>query len=471
MPRLGPYPAPLSLRRTHRRITNVDARRGSVRGVRRPSRPRRVFGELGTWRPGSSTRRRLWQRLPVLLAALAYACGGSPSPDGQPLDWSISLDGAASPSFSNSAQPQLTASPRGVILSWLERTGSTNLLKWTERTANGWSPPKPVSSGDDWFVSWADVPSVQRLSNGTIAAHWLVETDAAIEAYNLLLSYSTDEGDTWVPPFSPHHDGTTTQHGFASLVEVPLGGLGLVWLDGRDMELNTTDPEGGVMALRFAAFDTTWTQTADELVNLRVCECCPTTAVVTTDGVLTAFRDRDANDVRDIHVARRDGTEWTDAIPVHEDGWTIAACPVNGPMLSSTGGREVVAAWFTVQNDEGRAYAAFSADAGQSWGPPVRLDDGASLGRVDVELLDDGSAVATWIEFGEQGSQFRARRITSAGERSLAVTIAGIAGSRASGYPRIARSGEDLVFAWTESSTDSESGDTAFTVRTAVARK
>ena len=442
-----------------------------MRGVRRPSRPRRVFDELGTWRRSvSSTRRRLCRRLPVLLAALACACGVQPSPDSQPLTWSVSLDEAASPSFPSSAQPQLTASPRGVILSWLEQTGSTNVLKWAERTADGWSPPKPVTSGDDWFVSWADVPSVQRLSNGTIAAHWLVETDATIEAYNLLLSYSTDEGETWVPAFSPHHDGTTTQHGFASLFELPLGGLGLVWLDGRDMELNTTDPEGGVMALRFAAFDTAWTQTADDLVNLRVCECCPTTAVVTADGVVAAFRDRDANDVRDIHVTRRDGGAWTDAIAVHQDGWTIEACPVNGPMLSSTGGRAVVAAWFTVEDDEGRAYAAFSVDAGRSWGAPVRLDDGGSLGRVDVELLDDGSAVATWIEFEEQGSQFRARRITSSGERSYAVTIAGIAGSRASGYPRIARSGNDLVFAWTESSTDSGTGETAFTVRTAVAR-
>jgi len=36
-----------------------------------------------------------------------------------------------------------------------------------------------------------------------------------------------------VRPFLPHHDWTQTQHGFASLFELPGNGLGLVWLDGR----------------------------------------------------------------------------------------------------------------------------------------------------------------------------------------------------------------------------------------------
>jgi hypothetical protein len=59
--------------------------------------------------------------------------------------------------------------------------------------------------------------------------------------------------------------------------------------------------------------------------------------------------------------------------------------------------------------------------------------------------------VATWIEFADQRSQFRARRIDRSGARSAPVTIAGLAAGRASGYPRMALSGRELVFAWTES--------------------
>ncbi len=378
----------------------------------------------------------------------------------------MSVQSIDSPAAAGSSAPQLTASSRGVLASWTEQTGETATLKFAERTANGWSPVRTVASGTDWFVNWADVPSVIRLDDGTLAANWLQTTDARTEAYNLRLTYSRDEGRTWAPSFLPHHDGTKTQHGFASLFQVPGAGLGVIWLDGRDIELSKDLPtfEGGEMAVRFAAYDAAWKQTADAQVDSRACECCPTTAVVTSDGVLTAFRDRSANDIRDIHVSRLEKGTWTPAVRVHEDNWEIFACPVNGPMLSADG-RQVAAAWFTAKNDEGHSYAAFSSDAGRTWGAPIRLDDRASTGRVDVEMLEDGSAVATWIEFEDQRSQIRMRRIDPSGARSPAITIAGLGDDRASGYPRVARHDDELVFAWTEST-----GDGAQTMKTAVAQ-
>ena len=89
---------------------------------------------------------------------------------------------------------------------------------------------------------------------------------------------------------------------------------------------------------------------------------------------------------------------------------------------------------------------------GRSFGPPIRVDDVASLGRVDVELLDDGSAVASWIEAAEGRTEFRIRRIGPDGHRSAAQTIAPMASGRGGGYPRMARHGSDLIFAWTETS-------------------
>ena len=65
----------------------------------------------------------------------------------------------------------------------------------------------------------ADTPAVLRLSNGTLVANWLQSTDPDVEASNLQLSYSTDDGKTWAKPFLPHHDGTKTQHAFAALFE------------------------------------------------------------------------------------------------------------------------------------------------------------------------------------------------------------------------------------------------------------
>jgi hypothetical protein len=311
-----------------------------------------------------------------------------------------------------------------------------------------------VASGDDWFVNWADVPSVLRLDAGTLVAHWLQKRGAATYAYDVRLARSSDEGRTWSAPVTPHHDGLAREHGFASLFEMPAGGLGLVWLDGRAMTSadghSTHGPDSGAMSVRFGAFDRQWTQTHEEPVDLRVCECCPTTAAVTSDGPIVAYRDRSGHEVRDIYVARFEQGQWSTPAPVHADGWKIPACPVNGPRLSASG-RQVALAWFTVHDEVGHAYLAFSRDAGRTFGAPIRLDWTAAIGRVDVALLGDGSAVATWIEFANERSTFVTRRVDPTGARSPVTVVAPVAAARASGYPRVARHGHELVFAWTDS--------------------
>lgn len=380
--------------------------------------------------------------------------------------WQITPATLATPAPPNSAQPQLSVSSRGVLLSWIDRAGDLATLRFAERTASGWTEPRSVASGRDWFVNWADVPSVIRLPSGTLAAHWLQKSGQDTYAYDVRLSYSTDDGRTWAASFLPHHDGSKREHGFASLV--PIGdGLGLVWLDGRAMGSAAGHDEHaadtGAMSVRYAQYDKNWKQVADTQIDGRVCECCPTTAVGTAEGVIAAFRNRSDDEIRDIHVARMQNGKWSDSVPVFSDNWKIAACPVNGPSLSANGAA-VAIAWFTAKGDEGRAFAAFSRDSGHTFGQPIRIDEAGTLGRVDMDLLPDGSALATWIEFADQRAQIRARRIDRSGALSPAITIAGIAGSRASGYPRTAISGHEAVFAWTESG----AGGT-LQVRTAVA--
>jgi hypothetical protein len=390
----------------------------------------------------------------VLFAAIIGGCRrAEPTkpPDETPAEsafpWKVAPLGA--PVQGNSGQPQLTASDRGVVLSWLEQTDTTATLKFSELTGSSWTAAKTVASSDGWFVTDADVPTVMRKRDGTLVATTYPSVDPAIEAYDLQFTYSRDEGKTWSQPLSPHHDGTKAQHGFASLFEMADGALGMIWLDGRV-------PES--MSVYFASFDAAWKQTAETSVNARVCECCPTAAAMTADGPLVAFRDRSNQEIRDIHVARVDSPstsleasgKWTEAVPVHADNWRIEACPVNGPALSARG-RTVAAAWFSATGNDGHAYAAFSQDAGRTWGDPIRLDDETSLGRVDIELLDDGSAVATWVEFANERAQLRARRVNASRGRSAAATIAGADERRVRGYPRLSRSGNTLVFAWTES--------------------
>ena len=407
--------------------------------------------------------------LPILgaatLIATAVACGRSTPTQ---TEWTITPQRVESPAGANSSEPQLSTSSKGVLLSWIERVGTTTTLKFSERTASGWTTPTAAASGPGWFLSYADVPSVQRMANGTLVAQFLPTTNDLTEAYDLHVSYSRDEGKTWAAPFMPHHDGTQTQHGFASLVDMPGGGLGLVWLDGRNSEFKDNDPESGTMTLRFASYDTNWKQTADVEIDHRVCECCQTTAVATADGILTAFRDRDEQEVRDIGVSRLENGKWTPTTLVSKDNWMIDGCPVNGPVLAARG-REVAAAWFTVKNDQGQSYVAFSSDAGRTWGAPIRVDDAGSLGRVDVDLLDDGSALVSWVEYAEGASDFKVRRVDKAGTKSPAIAVSPVSGGRASGFPKVARSGNDVIFAWSGSATPEGDAGGSLQVFTAVA--
>lgn len=386
------------------------------------------------------------------MMATSLAMTATSGTTAQSMDGNIAA--TASPAGPSSAQPQLTVSARGVLLSWIERTGDVAALKFAERKGDAWTTPRTVASGRDWFVNWADVPSVIRLADGSLYGHWLQKSGPDTYAYDVRLARSMDDGQTWSPSFTPHHDGTKTEHGFASLFQMPGAGLGLIWLDGRAMKSGHGEHGGGEMSVRGAIYDQKGKQISEAAVDLRVCECCPTTAAVTADGPIVAYRDRSATEIRDIYVSRLVAGKWTEGVPVHRDNWQIAACPVNGPALSANG-KNVALAWFTAKGDQGHTYIAFSTDSGKSFGKPVQLDDVSALGRVDVALLDDGSAAATWIEFAEGKSQFRMRRVGPSGDRSPAITVSGLSAGRSSGYPRMARFGNELIFAWTESGTPS----------------
>jgi len=380
------------------------------------------------------------------------ACTRSSAPPPPMSSGPLKIDRDNSPAGPATAQPQLTAAGGSVVLSWLANIAGATTLTFSERSDAGWSAPLPVVSGRDLFVNWADLPSVMRMSNGGLVAHWMQDTDPAAEAYDLRLATSSDGGRTWSQPFSPHHDGTKSEHGFASLFEAPGGLLGLVWLDGRSMK------ETG---LRTAMFDRDWTQLSEEAIDTRVCDCCPTAVAITASGPVVAFRGRTDDETRDISVSRFVDDTWTEPTTVHHDGWHLNGCPVNGPALSASG-RDVAVAWFTAPQDEGHVFVAFSQNAGTTFGAPVRVDESGSLGRADVELMPDGSAMVSWIELAGKQAAFMVRRVDRSGGRSAVTTVTTLGANRGSVYPRMARRGNEIIFAWT----DPES----LSVQTATAR-
>lgn len=357
-----------------------------------------------------------------------------------------------SPAEDGSMAPNLSAGPDGrVLMSWIDRLGEgRHALRFAVREGESWSAPRLIAEGTDWFVNWADFPSIVALPDGTLAAHWLVKSAAATYAYDVHIAFSTDGGARWSAPVVPHRDGTPTEHGFVSLFPAQGGGLAAAWLDGRETlpPADSGEEAAGAMTLRYATVGRGGELAQEALLDARLCDCCQTSATVTAEGPLVVFRDRSASEVRDIaRVILREGA-WSDSQAIASDHWEISGCPVNGPSVAADGRRAAVA-WFTAANDAPRVRVAFSADAGASFGLPVTVDDGRPLGRVDTVLLEDGSAIVSWVESSPEGSSLRLRRIRPDGERGEAVVVVPAGEPLANGFPQMVRAGPELVLAWT----------------------
>ncbi|MEW6127116.1 MAG: sialidase family protein [Acidobacteriota bacterium] len=361
-----------------------------------------------------------------------------------------------SPAATNSAEPNLFAARDGrIYLSWIEKLAdSRHALKFSIYEKNQWTMGQTIAEGANWFVNWADFPSLVALDDGTLVAHWLVKSSKDTFAYDVNIARSSDGGKSWSKPFTPHKDATATEHGFVSLLPLSESRAAAIWLDGRKFKSDGHGHDAHTasmneMTLRYATIGRDGKLSDESEIDGRACECCQTSAAVTSEGLIVAYRDRSNDEVRDISIARFVKGKWTQPKSVYADNWKINGCPVNGPSITASGKR-VAVAWFTGVNEQGRVKLAFSDDAGATFKAPVQVDDGRPAGRVEVVLLADGSAFVVWLENTEKQTEIRAKRIEPGGKTSASIIVSATSGARASGFPQIAALKDEIIFAWTD---------------------
>lgn len=385
----------------------------------------------------------------IAVAGIACLCGSAHNPAAS-LEFGKlrPLDAPAAP---GSAEPNLSLGSGGrVYLTWIEQApDSGHALRFAVLRGERFDGPRTIARAakGQWFVNWADFPSLIALSGSQLAAHWLERTGSSRYAYGVRVARSADGGATWSSPVVPHRDQSESEHGFAALFRQGTQ-LGVVWLDGRKHASAKSEAEAE-MSVRFTTISAGGQPGADQEIDGRACDCCQTAAALTTRGPVVVYRDRSPQEVRDIALVRLEKGKWTAPRAVHRDNWVIAACPVNGPAVSARGNR-VAVAWFTAANDQPRVHLAFSSDAGDRFGAPIRIDDGAPAGRVDVQLLSDNSALVSWLERVGDRAEVRVRRVYPNGRKSDARAVATSSAERASGFPHMIWRGRDVVFAWTE---------------------
>ncbi|HKK77184.1 MAG TPA: hypothetical protein VJ953_19040 [Saprospiraceae bacterium] len=320
-----------------------------------------------------------------------------------------------------------------------------------------WGAAQTIASGEDWFVNWADFPSVAafRQKPTKLAAHWLQKRAAGTYDYDVRVSIASADKE-WSPSFVPHRDSVAAEHGFVSLLPLPNGRMFASWLDGRFTKVRTSEAEsshqhghgGGAMTLRAAEFDENGQLFAEAEIDHRVCDCCQTDAALGPEGPVVVYRDRSEEEIRDIYLARRVGGVWQIPQKIGKDNWTINGCPVNGPAIATLHNTLAVA-WFTMANDTPRVQVVFSEDGGGSFGVPIRLDQQEAIGRVDIVLADERNALVSFLEDDGQNTRIKVVPVNTAGERGETVFEHPSDFSRRSGFPILEKQENGFLMAFT----------------------
>lgn len=335
--------------------------------------------------------------------------------------------------------------------------------------AEAWSTPRVIVSTKLLMENWADFASLTVGTDGQLWAQWFQTREGEdAHGYDGWFARSRDGGATWSQPAALGHE-------FVSLAPLSGGRVLAVWLESarvRDPARSASrrsQGEGGArpakdpnapyapsMRLKSRLLAPDGSTLQDWVVDPDVCTCCQTTlAHLGGDRVVVAYRGHTADEIRDNRLAFFNQHIWGPPRSLHDDGWKIPACPVNGPAADARG-ESLAIAWFTAADGVARVQAKVSRDGGVTFGPALAIDLGRPIGRIDLVKLSDNSSLVSWLEAKSQGSDagLYVRRIFPDGTLSAPQLVAATSAVRASGFARLAarREGDGLtaLISWTD---------------------
>ncbi len=389
-----------------------------------------------------------WKISVTLVAMLALAgCAGEDQAAGsQDITSGDCLELPAGSRF-----PRFGVGGGRLVLSYvMSDTVAGDRLFVREWSPDGWEADSLVASGRQWFVNWADYPSVKPLGD-SLFYHYLAY--AGEGTYDYDVQYAIGKAGTQVL----HSDGIAAEHGFVSSAPLSDGSLQVTWLDGRHTKpapgaAHHDHGGGGAMTLRTARVGADGEVSGRTELDGRVCDCCNTTTVTTATGTWIAYRDRSEEEVRDISfVSQGENGTWSTPKKISDDGWEITGCPVNGPALAADGSGAVAVAWYTAAGGTPRIQFARYDTSAAGFGVPILVDDQEPLGRVDLKLGEDGTAYLLGLAAAGHPDSAAVTLYTIDPDGLVAARVVDrISSSRGSGFPRLVLWQGEVWVAYTE---------------------
>lgn len=339
-------------------------------------------------------------------------------------------------------------------MSWIDPVENGHALRFSSWNGKSWAPPETISSGKNWFVNWADTPSISALGDGSFLAHWLSRGEGSGKyGYGIRVARRDPSSKQWKEIHGMSLDQKEDYAGFLRFVPNQSSAIYLsppIQKASSGAHSHHEDhSHGHRKTVRFVSFRKDGSFQLDDEVDADACSCCPTSIARTEKGLIAAYRDHLPGEIRDISIIRFVSGKWTAPVPVHRDGWEIKGCPTEGPSIATQGSHAGIA-WLTRAHEKPRIQFALSSNNGESFSAPVRIDDGDPLGRPSLISLASGTYAALWLEKTKDAESvlIRLRKIDKTGKTHPAITIAKAPAGRAAGIPRLATNKDQLVVAW-----------------------
>ncbi|MDG1527629.1 MAG: sialidase [Polaribacter sp.] len=348
----------------------------------------------------------------------------------------------------NNAEPNLVAQNGKLSLSWVNSIrGKEATLFYTQLENDAWSAPTKITSGNDWFVNWADFPANATNGDLLLTSH-LKKSAAGTYTYDVVLNLQQLNGEIVKKNFLLNTDGVKAEHGFVSIIPNTTEGFFITWLDGRNTVMEMKESHHKAMTIRTAEVSKDGTVFNEVQLDGRTCDCCQTSITATENGPLIVYRDRSNTEIRDIYYSEQINGVWNEPKAVFKDNWKINGCPVNGPKVVANN-KTIAVSWFTAANGNPKVKLAFSTDSKVNFKEPIVLNDVAAIGRVDVAFINEKEVLVTYMESDEMKTYLRCKKVSVSGEVSKTFTISEINASRSTGVPQLEILNNEAYIVWT----------------------
>ncbi|HLM24233.1 MAG TPA: sialidase family protein [Pyrinomonadaceae bacterium] len=335
----------------------------------------------------------------------------------------------------DAAEPVMAAAPDGSFyVAWVNHELKQADVMLAQFTAGGEMRGSPVRVNRQPGVATAwrgDQPSLAVAPDGSVYVVWTARVESAGKhGTDVLLSVSSDRGQSFASEVKINDDKALNDHGMHSLAVAKDGRIYVGWLDERNVNKPKPSMKGEGQDMEsnrdlFLAYSTDGGRTfsANRKVATEACPCCKTSLTVAPDGTLYAgWRQVLPGSFRHIAVvsSKDGGTNFSSPVIVSDDRWVLQGCPVSGPSLSvDPASASLKVLWYAA--GEGNApglYQAESRDNGRTFSPRQLVSEEVVQGTPAL-TSGNNNAVALWQTSGTAETKMR-----ELGNAGLALSVA-----------------------------------------------